>query len=83
MDEIGWEKIDIIPNSSDVSLVIKKSLSPATVIRVDVNEEESSVVAFIAEWERARAVGKNWLNVNLASELTGYQISIEELKEEK
>lgn len=82
MDEIGGEKIDIIPNSSDVSLVIKKSLSPATVISVDVNEEESSVIAYIEEWERARAVGKNWLNVNLASELTGYKISIEELKEE-
>ena len=83
MDEIGGEKIDIIPNSDDVSLVIKKSLSPATVISVDVNEEECSVIAYIAEWDRARAVGKNGLNVNLASELTGYQISIEELKEEK
>ena len=83
MDEIGWEKIDIIPNSSDVSLVIKKSLSPASVISVDVNEEEWEVIAYIPEWERARAVGKNGLNVNLASQLTGYRISIEEVKEEK
>jgi N utilization substance protein A len=49
MDEIGGEKIDIIPNSNDVALVIKKSLSPATVISVDVNEEEASVIAYIAE----------------------------------
>lgn len=83
MEELWGEKIDIIPNSDDVSLVIKKSLSPATVISVDVNEEEASVIAFIPEWERARAVGKNGLNVNLASELTWYQISIEEIKEEK
>ncbi len=83
MDEIGWEKIDIIPNSDDVSLVIKKSLSPATVVTVDVNEEEGSVIAYIAEWERARAVWKNGLNVNLASQLTWYEISIEELKDDK
>ena len=83
MDEIGWEKIDIIPNSWDVSLVIKKSLSPATVVSVDVNEEDGEVIAYIPEWERARAVGKNGLNVNLASQLTGYRISIEEIKEEK
>ena len=83
MDEISGEKIDIIPNSSDVSLVIKKSLSPASVISVDVNEEDAEVIAYIPEWERARAVGKNGLNVNLASQLTGYKISIEEVKEEK
>jgi len=82
MDEIGGEKIDIIPNSADVSLVIKKSLSPATVISVDVNEENDEVIAYISEGERARAVWKNGLNVNLASQLTGYKISIEEIKEE-
>jgi N utilization substance protein A len=49
MDEIGGEKIDIIPNSADVSLVIKKSLSPATVISVDVNEEDDEVIAYIPE----------------------------------
>jgi N utilization substance protein A len=52
-------------------------------LKVEVNEEDGSVIAYIAEWERARAVGKNGLNVNLASELTGYRISIEEIKEEK
>ncbi|MDQ7009322.1 MAG: transcription termination factor NusA [Candidatus Gracilibacteria bacterium] len=83
MDEIGGEKIDIIPNSSDVALVIKKSLSPATVISVDVNEEDDEVTAYIQEGDRARAVGKNGLNVNLASQLTGYRINIEEVKEEK
>jgi transcription antitermination factor NusA-like protein len=41
-------------------------------------KDDDSVIAYIAAWERARAVWKWGLNVNLASELTGYKISIEE-----
>jgi len=80
MEEIGWEKIDIIPNSDDVAFVIKKSLSPAEVLKVDVDEENDSVTAYIPAGERAKAIWKNWLNVNLASELTGYKINVKEIE---
>jgi len=82
MEELWGEKIDIVPNSNNVADVVKKALSPATVISVDVDEEDDSVIAYIPKWDRARAVGKNGLNVNLASELIGYKISIEEVWEE-
>ncbi len=80
MEEIGWEKIDIVPNIDDASEVIKKALSPASVLKVVPWKDEDSVIAYIPEWERAKAVGKGWLNVNLASKLTGFRISIEEIK---
>ncbi|MDD2870482.1 MAG: transcription termination factor NusA [Candidatus Gracilibacteria bacterium] len=85
MDELSGEKIDIIANRGDVREILKKSLSPAEVIRVDVDEENESAICYILPTERAKAVGKNGLNVNLASKLTGYRISIEdiEVKEEK
>ncbi len=83
MDELFGEKIDIIPNIDNAEEVIKKALSPAKVLAVVPWTEEDSVVAYIPFWERAKAVGKWWLNVNLASELTGYKISIEENKEEE
>ena len=87
MDELFGEKIDIVPNIDNAEEVIKKALSPAKVLRVIPGQDEDSVIAYIAEWERARAVWKGWLNVNLAAELTGYRISIEEdqnsKKEEK
>jgi len=83
MDELSGEKIDIVPNSENVAEVIKKSLSPATVHRVELNDDEESVTAFIEAGDRARAVGRNGLNVNLASELTGYRISIEEMPAEE
>jgi N utilization substance protein A len=70
MEEIGGEKIDIIPNSEDMGEIIKKSLSPAEVIRVEINEDEMYAKAYINASERARAVGKNGLNVHLAASLT-------------
>ena len=83
MDELFGEKIDIVPNIDDAQEVIKKALSPAKVLKVVPGEDEDSVIAYIAEWERARAVWKWGLNVNLASELTWYKISIEEDKNSK
>ena len=85
MDELSGEKIDIIANNWDVREILKKSLSPAEVLKVDIDEEEESAICYILPTERAKAVWKNGLNVNLASKLTGYKISIEdvEVKEEE
>ncbi|MCP4523422.1 MAG: transcription termination factor NusA [Candidatus Gracilibacteria bacterium] len=80
MEEIGGEKIDIIADSGDMAEIIKKSLSPAEVIKVDINEEEGLAIAYIKPEERAKAVGKNGVNVNLASNLVGYKISIEDIE---
>jgi len=80
MEELWWEKIDIVPNVDDAAEVIKKALSPANVLKVTPWKDEDSVIAYISEWERAKAVWKWWLNVNLASKLTWFRISIEELK---
>ena len=77
MDELGWEKIDIIPNVPDMREVIKKSLSPADIIKVDVDTEAKSAIVYILPTERAKAV---WKNVNLASKLTWYKISIEDIE---
>ena len=83
MEEIGWEKIDIVPNIDNAEEVIKKALSPAKVLKVIPWETEDSVIAYIEAWDRARAVWKGGLNVNLASQLTWYRISIEEMGWEK
>ena len=49
----------------------------------EINEEDKHAKAYINASERARAVGKNGLNVHLASSLTGYKISIEDIEETK
>jgi N utilization substance protein A len=50
--------------------IIKKSLSPAEVLKVEIDEENKIAVSYILPAERAKAVGKGGLNVNLASRLT-------------
>ena len=79
MEELSGEKIDIVPNSDNMSDVIKKALSPANVVKVSQSDDES-IIAYIPHGERAKAVWRNGVNVSLASELTGYRISIEELE---
>ena len=49
-------------------------------MKVDINEEEESVIITLAKWERAKAVWRNGVNVNLASDLIGYKISLEEFE---
>ena len=58
MEELSGEKIDIVPNSENISDVIKKALSPANVVKVTQNEDES-IIAYIPHGERAKAVGRN------------------------
>jgi len=56
MDELGGEKIDIIPNIADMREVIKKSLSPAEILKVEVDTEAKSSIVYILPKERAKAV---------------------------
>ena len=51
-------------------------------MKVEVDEEDESSKVYIEAWERAKAVWKGWLNVNLASKLTWCRISIEEIEGE-
>jgi len=58
MEELSGEKIDIIPNSDDIRDIISRSLTPATVVRVEEGDDEDSFIAYIPYGERARAVGR-------------------------
>jgi transcription termination/antitermination protein NusA len=78
MEELSGEKIDIVPSSDDIREVIRRALTPAQVVKVEIEDNESAKV-YIARDERAKAVGKSGTNVNLASELTGYRISLIEI----
>ncbi|MDD4151244.1 MAG: transcription termination factor NusA [Candidatus Gracilibacteria bacterium] len=81
MDEISGERIDIISNTENKEEVIKKALAPAEILKVDVSEEDNVANVYLLPSERAKAVGKSGVNVNLASQLTGFKISIIEITE--
>ncbi len=77
INEIGDEKIDIIKWSDDPMEYIKNALSPASVISVEIeNEEEKKMSVVVSEDQLSLAIGKDGQNVRLAARLTGYKIDI-------
>ena len=76
MNEIGdREKIDIINWSDNASEYIREALSPAEVIKVEIDGKKAKV--YVSEDQQSIAIGKQGQNVRLASKLTGYDIDIE------
>ncbi|MBR2659015.1 transcription termination/antitermination protein NusA [Candidatus Saccharibacteria bacterium] len=76
MNGIGdREKIDIINWSDNASEYIREALSPAEVVKVEVDGKKAKV--YVTEDQQSIAIGKQGQNVRLASKLTGYDIDIE------
>ncbi len=76
MNEIGEkEKIDIVTWSDNSSEYIREALSPAEIMKVEIDGKKAKV--FVTEDQQSIAIGKQGQNVRLASKLTGYEIDIE------
>lgn len=76
MNELGGEKIDIIEWSEDPSEFVQKSLSPAKVLDVVLDETEHKASIEVAPDQLSLAIGKGGQNVRLAAKLTGWKIDI-------
>lgn len=74
--ELKGERIDIIPYTDDLRLLIAKALSPATVEKIGINEEEKTAVVIVDDNQLSLAIGKRGQNVRLAMKLTGWDIDI-------
>ena len=76
INELGGEKSDIIEWNDDVSKYIQHALSPAKIVRLDINKEKKSAIAFVQEDQLSLAIGKQGQNVRLSAKLTGWKIDI-------
>ncbi|HAE62818.1 MAG TPA: transcription termination/antitermination protein NusA [Eubacteriaceae bacterium] len=76
VDELNGEKIDIIKWSDDPREYIASSLSPAKVLRVEINELEKSALVVVDDYQLSLAIGKEGQNARLAAKLTGWKIDI-------
>lgn len=84
MNEIGdQEKIDIVTYDEDTVQFIRNALSPAEVVKVELNEENKHAKVFVAEDQQSIAIGRGGQNVRLASRLAGYELDIETAVPEK
>lgn len=79
MNEIGdQEKIDIVTFDENTEQFIKNALSPAEVVKVDVDDKEKRAKVFVSEDQQSIAIGRGGQNVRLASRLTGFELDIEQ-----
>ena len=74
--ELHNENIDVINYTSNPSLFIQRALSPAKISSIRLDEEEKKAEVFLRPEEVSLAIGKNGLNIKLASMLTGYVIDV-------
>jgi len=78
MNEIGdQEKIDIITFNENSEQFIRNALSPAEVVKVEIDEAAKRAKVFVSEDQQSIAIGRGGQNVRLASRLTGYELDIE------
>ena len=74
--ELKNENIDIVNYTSNIILFIQRSLTPAKVSSIVLNEEKSTANVFLKPDQVSLAIGKGGSNIKLASKLTGYEIDV-------
>ncbi|MGH1376625.1 MAG: transcription termination factor NusA [Alphaproteobacteria bacterium] len=76
VNELGGEKVDIIPWSEDLGTFIVSALQPATVTKVVLDEEKNRMDVVVPEEQLSLAIGRRGQNVRLASMLAGWDIDV-------
>jgi len=74
--ELKNENIDVINFTNNTQLFIQRSLSPAKIISIKLNQDEKRADVYLLPEEVSLAIGKGGLNIKLASQLTGYEIDV-------
>jgi len=76
VNELGGERIDIVPWSPDPERFARLALAPARVAKVFADAAGRTIQAVVDEDQLSLAIGRNGQNVRLASELTGWKIDL-------
>lgn len=74
--ELNNENIDVLPYSEDPVAFVERSLTPAKVTRVEVDMENHKAQVWVDNNQESIAIGKEGVNVKLASRLTGFDIDL-------
>ncbi|HIA12752.1 MAG TPA: transcription termination/antitermination protein NusA, partial [Flavobacteriales bacterium] len=74
--ELGNENIDVINFTTNTSLYISRSLSPAKISSIKIDDEKNQADVFLNPDQVSLAIGKGGYNIKLAGKLTGYEIDV-------
>ena len=72
--ELNNEKIDIVNFSEQAEILVTRALSPAKPLRLFLDDDKKYCVALFEDDSLDTAIGRNGVNINLASKLTEYKI---------
>jgi N utilization substance protein A len=76
VQELGGERIDIVPWHPDPEVYAKRALAPARVAKVVSDYEARTMTAIVDDDQLSLAIGRAGQNVRLASQLIGWQIDL-------
>ncbi len=74
--ELKNENIDIINYTTNIQLLIQRSLTPARISYMDIDSEQKHVDAYLRADQVSLAIGRKGVNIKLACSLTGYDIDV-------
>lgn len=74
--ELRNENIDVINYTNNPTLFITRSLSPAKITSVKIDDETKRAEVFLKPDQVSLAIGKGGHNIKLAGKLTGYEIDV-------
>ena len=74
--ELKNENIDVINWTSNIQLLIQRSLTPAKITSMELDAEKMHANVFLKPDQVSLAIGRRGVNIKLACELTGYEIDV-------
>jgi N utilization substance protein A len=74
--ELRNENIDIVNYTTNLSLFMQRSLTPAKISTIEFDHESKRAAVYLDADQVSLAIGKAGSNIKLASRLTGYEIDV-------
>jgi N utilization substance protein A len=74
--ELKNENIDVINWTTNIQLLIQRSLTPAKISYMDLDNENKHADVYLKADQVSLAIGRRGVNIKLACELTGYDIDV-------
>jgi N utilization substance protein A len=74
--ELRNENIDIINYTNNTTLLLQRSLTPAKIESISLDDDKKRASVFLKPDQVSLAIGKGGFNIKLAGKLTGYDIDV-------
>ena len=76
VNELNGERIDIVRWAEDIETYARNALAPAEIESMTINEDKREIKVQVEPNQLSLAIGRQGVNVRLASKLTGYKIDV-------